>query len=84
MIAAHREVMALRVRIVAAFHFAHAPPVEFRGISVLLVAGHHAALAADALRHVEVKAVLFAVFERTRRDQRPGLDLDLHQRLGTR
>ena len=67
-VAAHRKVMALRVGIVAAFHLAHAPPVEFRRVAVLLVAGHHAAFAADALRHVEVEAVLLARFEGTRRD----------------
>ena len=61
MVAAHREIVALRVRIVAAFHFAHAPPVEIGGVAVLFVAGNHTALAADALRHVEVEAVLFAL-----------------------
>ncbi len=57
-IAAHREIVALRVRVVPAFDFADAPPVDARGIAVLLVARHHAALAADALRHIEVKAIL--------------------------
>ena len=66
MIAAHREIVALRIRIVAAFDFAHAPPVDVGRISVLLVAGHHAAFAADALRHVEVKAVLFSRLQRSR------------------
>jgi hypothetical protein len=84
MIAAHGEVIALRVGIVTAFYLAHAPPVERRGIAVLFVARHHAALAADALGHVEVKAVLLARFQRTLRNQRRGLHLDLNQRAGGR
>jgi hypothetical protein len=50
----------LRVWIPAAFDFTHAPPVDVRWISVLFVAGHDAAFAANALAHVEVKAKLFA------------------------
>ena len=65
-----------------ALDFAHAPPVDRRRIAVLFVAGHHAALAADALRHVEVKAILFAGFQRALGDQRSGLKLDLYQRAG--
>jgi hypothetical protein len=52
--------MPLGIGIVAAFDFADAPPVEFRGIAILLIAGDNAAFAADALRHVEVETVLFA------------------------
>jgi len=59
-VAAHRKVMPLGVRIMAAFDFADAPPVEFGGIPVLLIASDNAAFTADALRHIEVKAVLFA------------------------
>jgi hypothetical protein len=55
----------LRVRIPATFYFSHAPPINFRGISVLLVAGHNAALATDAFRHVKVKAVLLSRLQRT-------------------
>ena len=62
--------------------FAHTPPVQLGGIAVLLIASDNAALATDALRHIEVKAILFAGFERTRRDKLPWLDLDLHQRFG--
>jgi hypothetical protein len=65
-VAAHREVMPLGVRIVAAFDFADATPVEVRGVAVLFIAGDDAALAADALRHIEVEAVLFT---------RPGLPM---------
>ena len=61
MIAAHRKMMALRVWIVTAFHFANAAPLNCGGIAVLFVAGYDATLAADALRHIEVEAVLFAV-----------------------
>ena len=68
-VAAHRKVVALRIRIVAAFHFAHAPPVDRRRIAVLFVAGHHTALAADALRHIEVKAVLLARLESAFRNE---------------
>jgi hypothetical protein len=50
----------LRVWIPAALDFAHAPPVDVRWISILFVAGHDAALAPDALAHVEVKAELFS------------------------
>ena len=52
--------MPLGIRVVAAFDFADAPPVEFRGIPVLLIAGDDTAFAADALRHIEVETVLFA------------------------
>src|SRR5438552_12655463 len=50
----------LRVRIPPAFDLTYAPPINLRRVSVLLVACHHAALAADALRHVKVKPVLLA------------------------
>jgi hypothetical protein len=52
--------MALCPGIVAALDFSHAPPVDRGRIAVLLVARNDAALAADALRHVEVKTVLLA------------------------
>ena len=52
--------MPLGIWIVAAFDFAHAAPVEFRGIPVLLITGDNAAFAADALRHIEVETILFA------------------------
>ena len=47
-IAAHREVERARVRIPAALDLADAPPVDRRGVAVLLVARDDAALAADA------------------------------------
>jgi hypothetical protein len=56
------------VRIPAAFDFSHPPPVYVRGISILFVASHNAALAADALRHIKVKAILFARFRGSLRD----------------
>ena len=59
-VAAHREVRTRRHRKPAAFDLADAPPVDRRRIAVLLVAGDDAALAADALAHVDVKAVLLA------------------------
>ena len=59
----------MRPRIPAAFNFTHAPPVDGRGISVLLIAGDDAAFAADALRHVEVEAVLLSFSERAVGDE---------------
>ena len=59
-VAAHRQVDSAACGIPAAFDLADAPPVDRRGIAVLLVAGDDAALAADALPHVEVEAVLLA------------------------
>ena len=62
---------ALRIRVIPTLHFADAPPVERSRIAVLLIAGHHAALAADALRHVEVKSILLTCFQESRGNQRP-------------
>jgi len=56
-------VQALCIRVPSTLDFSDAPPVDLRGIPVLLVARDNATLAADALRHVEVKAVLFAKFQ---------------------
>jgi hypothetical protein len=50
----------LRVGVPTAFNLPNATPVDVRGISILLITGHNAALAADALGHVEVETVLFA------------------------
>src|SRR5688572_6587113 len=61
-IAPHRQERAGRGREEPAFELADTPPVDRRGIAVLLVAGDDAALAADALPHVEVEAVLLAGF----------------------
>ena len=58
------------LRIPAAFDLADAPPVDRRRIAVLLVARDDAALAADALAHVEVKPVLLARFGRAKRHAR--------------
>jgi acyl-CoA synthetase (NDP forming) len=57
---------------------AHAPPVDGGRVAVLLVTGDDAALAADALAHVEVKSVLLAGAWRARRHP----DGRLAQRLG--
>ena len=78
MVAAHREIEALGVRVGAAFDLADAPPADVGGRVVLLVAGDLAGAAADALGHVEVEAVLFAGFERTLRDER-GFDVCLRR-----
>jgi hypothetical protein len=50
----------LRVWVPASLDFTYPPPVDFRRIAVLLVAGHNTTLAANAFGHVEVKAVLLA------------------------
>ncbi len=68
MIAAHGKVQSPRVGIPAASDFSDAAPVDIRRVSILFVAGDDATFAADALRHVEVEAVLFAEFESALRD----------------
>ena len=70
MIAAHREMKALRVGIEAAFNLSNPPPIDVSRVSVLLITGDDAALAADTLRHIEVEAILFAGLKRSTRDQR--------------
>lgn len=59
--------MTLCVRINSALNLAHTSPENIRRIPVLLIACNHAALASDALRHIEVKPVLLT---RTRTPQR--------------
>ena len=60
MVAAHRQVQSLRLWIPAALDFTDTPPIDVSWIAVLLVASHNTTLAADALRHIKVKAVLLA------------------------
>ncbi len=64
MVAAHGKIVAAGIGVGAAFNLANAPPANLRGVSVLLVAGDLAGAAADALRHVEVEAVLLSRLER--------------------
>jgi hypothetical protein len=64
--------MTLRQGIIASLNFAHPAPVQLSGVPVLLVARHNATLAADALRHIEVEAVLFARVWAARRYQLSG------------
>jgi len=68
-IAAHRKMKPLRVRIESTFDFANAPPIDVSRISVLLIAGDNAAFAANTLRHIEVKTILLAWLERPLRNQ---------------
>jgi hypothetical protein len=70
MVTAHREIEPVCVGVKAALDLAHAPPVNGRRISILLVAGNHTALATNALRHVEVKAILLACLKSIFRDSR--------------
>jgi hypothetical protein len=80
-ITAHGEIPTSRIGIVAAFDFTDATPVEIAGISVLLVAGHNTAFAADALRHVEMETILLARRWLSVWDQAvPGFEL--HKRIG--
>jgi len=69
-IASHRQMQPLCVRIPAAFDFADPPPVNFGRIAVLLVASHNTTLAADAFGHIEMKAVLLAGQETALGNQR--------------
>src|SRR5690348_5012593 len=60
----------LCVRIPAALNFSDPAPVNLRGISILLIASYHAAFAADAFRHVEMKSVLFTLVRSALRNSR--------------
>jgi len=61
---------ALGIRIKAPFNFADATPVDLGWISILLIASHNAAFAADALCHVKMKPVLLARLKRSLGNQR--------------
>jgi hypothetical protein len=54
----------MSIWIPTALDLSNSAPVDFRWVSILLVAGHNAALATNALRHVKVKAILFAWFRK--------------------
>jgi hypothetical protein len=62
----------MSIWIPTAFDLSNAAPVDFRRITVLLVTGHDAALATDALRHIKVKAILFAWFRKALGDSEDG------------
>src|ERR1051326_8241471 len=51
---------ALRIGIPSSFDLTDTPPIDLRWVSILFIAGHHTTFAANALGHVEVKAILFA------------------------
>ena len=83
MVASHRQVPTLRIRKNPAFDLSHAAPVQRAWVAILFVAGHHTALAADTLGHVEVKAILFAWTGITVWNERPrGARFHFKQRLG--
>src|SRR6185312_13350836 len=63
------------------FHFAHPPPIDCGWIAILLIASHYATLATDALRHIEVKTILFAGPQRAFRDHRSRRNLDSYSRM---
>jgi hypothetical protein len=69
-IASHRQMQPLGVRIPAALNFTYSPPVDIRGIPVLLVASHNTTFATNTFGHVEMKAVLLARQESTLGDAR--------------
>jgi GGDEF domain-containing protein len=71
--------MPLRVRIVTALDLANAAPVDGRRISILLIAGDHTTLAADAFGHVEMEPVLLAGARLALRHQR---SRDLYEAAG--
>jgi hypothetical protein len=60
MIATHGQVVPHGVRVDAALDLAHAAPLNLSRVAVLLVARDHTALATDALRHIQVEAILLA------------------------
>ena len=64
-IASHRQMQSLGVRIPAALNFTYSPPVDIRRIAVLLVTSHNTTLASNTFGHVEMKAVLLAGQEST-------------------
>jgi len=64
---------------VSPFDFTNAAPVDRGWIPVLLVAGDHAALATDALRHVEVEPILFSGREFAHWNQRLRLSPNPHE-----
>src|SRR5205085_1763043 len=63
-IASHREIGAMGIRVRAAFEFTESAPLDLGRVSVLLVARDLTGAAADTLRHVEVKSILFARLKR--------------------
>ena len=67
MIAADREVVAPRIRVNAAFHFAYPSPKDIRWIPILLIARHNTTFASNALCHVEMKAILLSGFRHWKR-----------------
>lgn len=60
MVAAHGEMKPLGLGPIAAFDFSDAPPLDGCGVAVLFITSDDATLATDALRHIEVEAVLLA------------------------
>jgi hypothetical protein len=68
MIAAHRQMQPLGVRVPSTLDFTDSSPVDVGRIAVLLVASDNTTLATDALGHVEMKSVLLPRQESTLRD----------------
>jgi len=64
-IAAHGEVVALGVGIDSSLDLADATPENIGRVAILFVARDLAGATPDALRHIEVEAVLFAFTQRT-------------------
>src|SRR5688572_8798702 len=83
-VAAHRQVRTERLRIEAAFDLADASPIYRRGVGVLFVARDHAAFAADAFAHVEVKSVLLSGTGHAERDARARWRFAVGRRRGSR
>src|SRR5262249_17445497 len=69
---ANGQVRSLGPRVPSTLDFRNTPPVDRGRISILFVAGDDAALAADALPHVDVEAVLLPRTRRAMRHARRG------------
>jgi hypothetical protein len=70
MIATHGKIGSLGIWVYPTFEFAYATPLNVSWIPILFVAGDLARTTADALGHIEVKAVLLAWFEWSSRNER--------------
>jgi hypothetical protein len=58
MIASHRQIEPISIRIPSTLDLSHSPPINVCRIPVLFIAGHDTALAPNALGHIKVETVL--------------------------
>ena len=83
-IAPHRQVTALRIGPCTSLNLTKAPPVNLGWIAVLFIAGNLAGTAADALGHIEMKAILFTLVQCARFGMRPGAGIGGHSKTRAR